>query len=767
MAVERPLPPEMIPDQEAAGLGLNPIALVLRRWPLLLVGLAVGALCGALIHLTSTPAYQSTAQLLVIKKRNDVTYGSDSRSTQVEDYVATQLTLIKSEKIRRSAAKELRKMTTRNPLPNDDGVVAEMLKYGLNAAKDKDALSTGSIGSGIVILTFRGGDPNDTKTYLEAVIRAYQGELTGVYDRATEDRLQNLNALLESKVKERATRITDKFKFREKLGRVTNEELAGVRIRLGVMRGDLNKFSSELVQVERTLVQISKATINRRDRIALYAQLTGQSRSASFFGEAGGPEQSLRILEAQYSAQGEKLGKDHPQMKEMLAQIKFYKEEIARLNPANPEGIVDELSIYGAFMKEKDTTLRLQIKDLEKNIKKDDEKMLDAGTITSQIEQKELEIRSSDADILRLTADISSTDATRGAGGYSASDITPPNFGGKVAPVMVQSALFGMVIGLMLGGGAMAFAEYNDKSFKSPAEIRKRLGVPVIGHIPELRLDLPAESGTPSGMRASMAAALRPKSIEAEAYRGVRTQLYFSTQGRGHQVIQVTSPNPGDGKSTLAANLAITIAQSGKRVVLLDCDMRKPQVHKIFELEKDGKKLEFGLSDIISGNATIARALKRSPVPNLDLIPCGPRPKNPAELLTSPRLQQLMDDLKSQYDFVIVDTPPVLAVSDPANVAPRVDGVIIVFKMTKNARPAAERTNEQLLALGANVLGVVVNGSAGSISTSYNGYNYGSRYGYRYTDYTYAYNYGLENDADDDDNDGGVDEKAKPRKAGK
>jgi len=418
-------------------------------------------------------------------------------------------------------------------------------------------------------------------------------------------------------------------------------------------------------------------------------------------------------------------------------------------------------------MKEKDTTLRLQIKDLEKNIEKDDEKMLDAGTITSQIEQKELEIRSSDADILRLTADISSTDATRGAGGYSASDITPPNFGGKVAPVMVQSALFGMVIGLMLGGGAMAFAEYNDKSFKSPAEIRKRLGVPVIGHIPELRLDLPAESGTPSGMRASMAAALRPKSIEAEAYRGVRTQLYFSTQGRGHQVIQVTSPNPGDGKSTLAANLAITIAQSGKRVVLLDCDMRKPQVHKIFELEKDGKKLEFGLSDIISGNATIARALKRSPVPNLDLIPCGPRPKNPAELLTSPRLQQLMDDLRSQYDFVIVDTPPVLAVSDPANVAPRVDGVIIVFKMTKNARPAAERTNEQLLALGANVLGVVVNGSAGSISTSYNGYNYGSRYGYRYTDYTYAYNYGLENDADDDDNDGGVDEKAKPRKAGK
>ena len=368
---------------------------------------------------------------------------------------------------------------------------------------------------------------------------------------------------------------------------------------------------------------------------------------------------------------------------------------------------------------------------------KDEDTLIRAGQINAQIAGIVLTIDSANRSLIDAQQKLTQTEATSSSGGYKAEQLTPPGVGAKVAPVLIQSVLFGLVFGLFIGVAGVAVAEVQDKSFKSPAEIRRRLGVPVIGHIPFLR-DAAAEAGTPTGVEKALVAALRPKSVEAEAYRGVRTQLYFSTQGRGHQVIQVTSPNPGDGKSTLAANLAVSIAQSGKRVVLIDCDFRKPQVHKIFGLGK----VEAGLASVVAGLAPIAKALRRSPVENLDLMPCGPRPENPAELLTSPKFQQTLADLKDAYDFVVVDTPPVLAVSDPTAVAPRVDGLVLVFRMTKYARPAAERTREQLGAIGANVLGVVVNGGGGSMGASgYDGYNYGTRKGYRYTDYEYADDY--------------------------
>ena len=206
-------------------------------------------------------------------------------------------------------------------------------------------------------------------------------------------------------------------------------------------------------------------------------------------------------------------------------------------------------------------------------------------------------------------------------------------------------------------------------------------------------------------------------SVSSEAFRSVRTALYFNTHGVGHQVIQVTSPNVSDGKSTLAANLAVSIAQSGKRTIMIDGDCRRPRIHKIFNVPADT-----GLGDGHRAvRPTWRRPSGRLSIPNLSVLPCGPRPANPAELLTSPRFKELLDIIRSQYDFVIIDTPPLLVVTDPCVVAPRADGVILAIRVTKNGRPFAERAKEILASLGANVLGVVVNGlgsPAGAASTA-------------------------------------------------
>jgi len=153
-------------------------------------------------------------------------------------------------------------------------------------------------------------------------------------------------------------------------------------------------------------------------------------------------------------------------------------------------------------------------------------------------------------------------------------------------------------------------------------------------------------------------------------------------------------------------------------------------------------------ASVISGDTDLAAAIRTSAVENLFILPCGPRPQNPAELLTSPEFQEVIDKLRAQFDFVIIDTPPVLAVSDPAVVAPRVDGVLLVFRMTKKARPTAERAREQLAALGANVLGVIVNGTGGNKDDGY-GYGYGYNYGYGYQ-YQYQYEYEYADNYTDD-----------------
>ena len=182
------------------------------------------------------------------------------------------------------------------------------------------------------------------------------------------------------------------------------------------------------------------------------------------------------------------------------------------------------------------------------------------------------------------------------------------------------------------------------------------------------------------------------------------------------QASRITSPNVSDGKSTLAANLAVSIAQSGKRTILIDADCRKPKVHKFFNIPS-----EVGLASVIAGTVDLDAAVQQSAVPNLSVLPCGPRPANPAELLTSPRFQELLNEVRARYDIVLVDTPPVLMVSDPCAVAPRVDGVLLVIRQAKNNRPGAERAVEVLSSLGATVLGVMVNDKS---SNNRDGYGY-------------------------------------------
>ena len=212
------------------------------------------------------------------------------------------------------------------------------------------------------------------------------------------------------------------------------------------------------------------------------------------------------------------------------------------------------------------------------------------------------------------------------------------------------------------------------------------------------------------------------KSPVSESYRAICTNLQFAGAGQPLKLISFTSATPSEGKSTTISNLAIVMAQDGKKILLMDCDMRKPVQHKLFELPNRG------LSNCIATGTELADVIQKNVVPNLDILPSGPVPPNPSELLNSPKMEEILKTVSEEYDYIFLDMPPVLVVTDAAVMASKVDGVIFVLSSGDLSPDDAKRAKTQLQQGGANILGVVLN----KVPTR-------QRYGYNYNYYYYYY----------------------------
>ena len=312
-------------------------------------------------------------------------------------------------------------------------------------------------------------------------------------------------------------------------------------------------------------------------------------------------------------------------------------------------------------------------------------------------------------------------------------ELNPPTPGLYDGPFPSRYVAGGTIIGILFMSGLAILMDLADRSYRSPDEIVSDLGKPVLGHVPAM--DLPNIKKVIDSVDASVITLHHSRGRIAEAFRSVRTGLFFSSRGSELKVVQVTSPVPGDGKSTLSANLAVTMAQSGRRVLLIDADFRRPRLHKLFGLE-----VESGLAQLVLGEAEIDETTYTTCIANLSLMAGGKRPSNPAELLSSNRFAELVEILRQKYDIIIIDTPPLLAVSDPSVVASLVDGVVLTMRLRRNVKPLATRAFRVLESVDAQILGVVVNGV--STEAAYGGYGYN----YSYNDYRYSYrsnyNYG-------------------------
>jgi capsular exopolysaccharide synthesis family protein len=264
--------------------------------------------------------------------------------------------------------------------------------------------------------------------------------------------------------------------------------------------------------------------------------------------------------------------------------------------------------------------------------------------------------------------------------------------------------LLAAVVGLFLGIGLAFFFEYLDNTVKTTEDVEQLIRLPSYGMVPEISSERRKRLEKGTSYPVELITHGHPKSMLSEAYRNIRTSILLSFSEKPPKRILLTSPNPFEGKTTTVINTAIALAQTGAQVVIIDTDLRKPRIHKIFD-EENG----VGLSNFLSGRAELESIVKGTEIPNLFYIPSGPIPPNPSELIGSNLFKSMMASLEERFDHIVLDSPPVLGFADSIILSTFVDGIILVVLGGKTPRETLQRAKEVLQQVNAKILGVIIN----------------------------------------------------------
>lgn len=742
---QRPaFPPAAAPDDDTEQ-GFDTVGFLMRRKWLIVFGLSVGVGLAYLYYVKQPAEYQSAGRVLVNKHMAQMPISGGiamDPSLRQRDPLANDIFMIRSADIVRPAVEDnnLRELPTLKRSANPvNTIIAGLTVNRVDTNAD------------LLEVKFTGPYPDDCADIVNAVLRSYKKHVQQQFVNSSNEMV---NLLTQAKVdlNEQLDAAAEEYQVFRKEADLLFEGNSATNLNLSHIKQTNEKLAQLQIQqraLQGKLDAIHDALQRGGSREALQL-MVDQSNSNSDGEPVSGALTSMTkelfplLLEEELLL--ETHGPEHPKVQAVRKKIEVTRNFL-RDTGVQQGGIqkqpVDFLQVYIDSIKLELSTNATEQESLRTLLNEQTKAAKELSHLEVQ-HQELIEKKARLKDLFdTVLTKLEDVNFAANSGGYHAEIISHAGRGWQVAPnlakIMTMGSILGALCGLLLG----YVVESTDQRFKSPEEISHLLGLQIIGHCPLITASgRPKDVNGVTSVDPSVVTFYKPKSRGAEAFRAIRTALYFSTRGAAHKVIQITSPHPGDGKSTLSSNLAVTIAQSGKRVVIVDADFRRPRVHKIFGVEN-----ETGMSSAIAEHVDIADAIQQTPVANLDCLACGPRPDNPSELLTSARFDELLALLREKYDFVLVDTPPVLAVTDPSAVAARVDGVLLCIRVSNKSRFDAVRATEMLGQLDANILGIVVNGID---SSTRNGYGYGSRGYYRaghMYGYGYGYGYGMSDEA--------------------
>jgi polysaccharide biosynthesis transport protein len=533
-----------------------------------------------------------------------------------------------------------------------------------------------------------------------------------------EDWLKNQLVDLQMKVESSQQKLVQYQKEHEILG--IDEKQNITTAKLDELNKALTAAESERMDKESVyrLVESGDADTVASAVSALDAAGAGTQSASGLLENLRAKEADLKIQAAQLNTQFgpsyPKLAQLNSQLKEVDAQILLETKKVAaKVRGQYMAALQRENLLHDALEKQKQEENKLNESAIDYSILKRDldsyrqlyeglmEKMKEAG-VSAGLKSNNFRI----VDVARV-----------------------PTY--PIEPNIPRNLAFAFILGLTSGVGLAFLQEGLDNTVRTSEQAQMISGLPPLGMIP-----LPAKTAreganpkrlviaTSAKEAVEMVAQSRPHSQMAESYRALRTSLLLTNLGAPPKVIMVTSALPQEGKTTTSMNTALVLAQKGVRVLLIDADLRRPSIHKIL-----GMGPRSGLSNVLTGSATLQQTITRSSIlPNLSILPAGTPPPNPAELLASTNMRDVLEELRGQYDHIVVDTPPTLSVTDAVVLSPRADAIVLVIRSGQTTKQALRRSRDILTQVNAKVSGVLLNAVDLSSPDYYYYYEYKSKY---------------------------------------
>jgi polysaccharide biosynthesis transport protein len=495
--------------------------------------------------------------------------------------------------------------------------------------------------------------------------------------------------------------------------------LLGIDEKQTLVTAKLDDFNKQLTEAESDRIQkeaeYQSVLLGKPEMIAGddATSLIGQLR-----------QQQLN-LQGEYAQLSSAHGEKYPRMREIRDQLKHLDSAIKAEN----KNIIDRVQQRYVSAQQREAALRALVEK-----QKAEANQLNESTVQYNLLKRDFETnRQLYEELLQKMKEAGISAGLKSTNVRVIDVATIPTV--PTTPNIPRNLSVGFLLGLMGGVGLAFVIETLDNTVRTPEQVQMLSALPSLGLIPlkpkyRLRLKGNGKNGS-NGSSADIPVALislvRPKSELAESFRSLRTSILLSSSGAPPKVLTVSSALPGEGKTTTSFNLAIVLAQKGARVLLIDADIRRPGIHKVL-----GIRRKDGLSTLLAGRDTPENVvLPWAEIPNLYVLPAGPSVPNPAELLGSHEMRTLLNLWREEFDHIIVDTPPILSVTDAAVLSPEVDRVVLVIRSGRTTREALRHARDVLLQVQARILGVVVNAvDLGSPDLYY--YYYRSEYSSKY-----------------------------------
>lgn len=699
-----------------------------RKW-IVAISIVIALVMGGLISVRTTPIYEAETRILISPQTANPLSFKDNNSSQNSD-------------------DQQRDIDTKVKILQSD-TIAELVirRLNLDARPEFAGILQRKTTGGIAISESAAQEGQRTEQFirnLQSRLRVQQVPDTSLVEISYSDPNASLSAeianatattFIEQNVKSRYESTTQAADWLSK-------QLADLQIKMESSQSKLVQYEQEhniigvddkqnltTEKLDALSKEVTAAEADRIQKESLYQIATGNNPDtlSAVLQDAvlTGLRQRQTDLQAQYALVSTEFGPGYPKLLEIKNQLEQVNKDYQEQVQTSVSRIKSE---YQAAMN-RENMLKAALSEQTKIADK-----LNEGAVQYKVLKQE-----ADSDRQLYDGLLQQLKEASLAAGLDSSNIRVVDRARvplhPSSPNIPRNLEFALLIGLV-SGIAMAFGiETFDTTVRTPDQAENVSGLPTLGVIPlQAQIDsdtLPISKGAAlnrgsrkgPGPRA-LISYREPQSEIAEAYRALRTSILLSTPAHPPRSILITSSVPQDGKTMTCVNAAIVLAQQGKRVLLLDADMRRPSIHKAF-----GLRDQIGLSNILAGSAPASQAIEATMQPNLFVISAGPIPPHPAELLSSRLMGELLSKLCDEYDHVIIDSPPVIFVTDPVLLSVQTDAVLLIIRSGQTTAAHVRRARNLLQSVKARLLGIVVN-AADLTSPDYYYYHYGSKYRY-------------------------------------